>query len=62
MVRVPSVEYAEVADWDSDTQAIHYWRLLEEPATGVARHLNPRGKCEKIYDKIQNDPDHAEQV
>ena len=62
VVWVPSVEYAEVADWDSDTQAIHYWRPFEEPAMGTAWHLNPRGKCEKIYDKIQNDPDHAEQV
>ena len=62
MVWVPSVEYAEVADWDPDTQAIHYWRQFEELAMGTARHLNPRGKCEKVYDEIQNDPDHVEQV
>ena len=62
VVRVSSVEYVEVADWDPDTQAIHYWRPFEELTTRTAWHLDPRGKCEKIYDKIQNDPDHAEQV
>ena len=45
------IEYAEVMDWDSDAQAIHYWRPFEDgPAIKTFSH-NLNGECWKIYFK-----------
>ena len=61
-VRGPEVEYTEVAEWTSDSSAIHYWRPFDEPSTVKTNHQTWRGKCDRIYGMIRRDPDHAGQV
>ena len=48
-VRTSDMEYAEVRDWDSDVQAIHYWRPFEEGPTMKTFGCNFNGECCKIY-------------
>ena len=43
------IEYAEVMDWDSDMQAIHYWRPFKDGPTMKAFGNNLNGQCCKIY-------------
>ena len=43
------IEYAEVMDWDSDVQAIHYWRPFEDGPMMKTFGRNLNGECCKIY-------------
>ena len=43
-VRDPEVQYTEVAEWNSDTTAIHYWRPFDDLITEKASHQTRRGK------------------
>ena len=43
------IEYTEVMDWDSDVQAIHYWRPFEDSPTMKTFSRNLNGECCKIY-------------
>ena len=43
------IEYAEVMDWDSDMQAIHYWRPFEDSPLMKTFGHNLNGECCKIY-------------
>ena len=43
------IEYAEVMDWDSDMQAIHYWRPFEDGPSMKTFGRNLTGECCKIY-------------
>ena len=43
------IEYAEVMDWDSDAQAIHYWKPFEDGPTMKTFGHNLNGECCKIY-------------
>ena len=61
-VREAEVEYTEVADWDPDSTAIHYWRPFDEPSSGRASYQTWRGKYDMIYYMIQRDPDCVGQV
>ena len=50
-VHTSDIEYAEVMDWDSDMQAIHYWRPFEDGPTMKTFGHNLNGECCKIYFK-----------
>ena len=56
------IEYAEVMDWDSGVQAIHYWRPSEDGPMMKTFGRNLNGECCKIYLKDPGDPDYKQQV
>ena len=48
-VHTSDIDYVEVMDWDSDVQAIHYWRLFEDGPMMKKFGHNLNDECCKIF-------------